>query len=383
MQRKDLIERSHTVVVKVGSSLLVQDFRVSIERLESLAENIVFLHQKGKRVILVSSGAMACGMSAMGISQAVNTIPFKQAMAAIGQGLLMQYYWRAFSRFDMKVAQILLAPEDVHNRLKYLNARNTLETLLDLGVLPIVNENDTVAVAEIKFGDNDRLSALVGSLVGAKILIILSDVEGLYTADPRVVATPSLIKEVKSIDREIEAMAGDKGSLVSTGGMRSKIMAAKIATLSGMGVIIASGKDFSVLRRICAGEEIGTFFYPEEHTLRSKKRWIAFGMIPKGKLVIDDGAKKALYKRKSLLPAGIKAVYGGFEVGDCVEVMSEGQELVAKGIVNYSSEELQRIIGLHTKNVEMVLGEKDYEEEVIHIDNLVLLGGGKYERRDS
>ncbi len=378
-----MIERSHTVVVKVGSSLLVQDFRVSIERLESLAENIVFLHQKGKRVILVSSGAMACGMSAMGISQAVNTIPFKQAMAAIGQGLLMQYYWRAFSRFDMKVAQILLAPEDVHNRLKYLNARNTLETLLDLGVLPIVNENDTVAVAEIKFGDNDRLSALVGSLVGAKILIILSDVEGLYTADPRVVATPSLIKEVKSIDREIEAMAGDKGSLVSTGGMRSKIMAAKIATLSGMGVIIASGKDFSVLRRICAGEEIGTFFYPEEHTLRSKKRWIAFGMIPKGKLVIDDGAKKALYKRKSLLPAGIKAVYGGFEVGDCVEVMSEGQELVAKGIVNYSSEELQRIIGLHTKNVEMVLGEKDYEEEVIHIDNLVLLGGGKYERRDS
>jgi glutamate 5-kinase len=362
--------------VKVGSSLLVRDFRLDVERLKDLARNIAFLQEQGKKVILVSSGAVACGMSAMGISHAIHDIPFKQAMAAIGQGILMQHYCQVFSEFGIKVAQILLAPEDTHHRLKYLNARNTLQVLLDIGVLPVVNENDTVAVAEIRFGDNDRLSALVGSLWGADLLIILSDVEGLFTSDPRIDSSSSLVREVKVITREIEEMAGGSGSRIATGGMQSKIVAAKVATLSGIGVIIASGKDFSVLQRICRGEEVGTFFHPREKSLKSKKRWIAFGMIPRGKILVDDGAKKALYEKKSLLPAGVKAVHGDFEMGDCVEVVGNGGELIARGITNYSADELQRILGMHTGEVERVLGGRNCDEEVIHIDNLVLLNGG-------
>ena len=376
MSRREWIQRSERIVVKVGSSLLVRDFRLDVERLKDLARNIAFLWEQGKKVILVSSGAVACGMSAMGISHAIHDIPFKQAMAAIGQGILMQHYCQVFSEFGIKVAQILLAPEDTHHRLKYLNARNTLQVLLDIGVLPVVNENDTVAVAEIRFGDNDRLSALVGSLWGADLLIILSDVEGLFTSDPRIDPASSLVREVKVITREIEEMAGGSGSRIATGGMQSKIVAAKVATLSGIGVIIASGKDFSVLQRIYRGEEVGTFFHPREKSLKSKKRWIAFGMIPRGKILVDDGAKKALYEKKSLLPAGVKAVHGDFEMGDCVEVVGNGGELIARGITNYSADELQRILGMHTGEVEKVLGGRNCDEEVIHIDNLVLLNGG-------
>ncbi|MGQ9472827.1 MAG: glutamate 5-kinase [Candidatus Caldatribacteriaceae bacterium] len=373
MNRDELIAKSNRLVVKVGSSLLVRDFRLDIQRLQDLARNIVSLRGEGKKIVLVSSGAVACGMSAMGIAQRIGDIPFKQAMAAIGQGILMQHYCQVFSEFGVKVAQVLLAPEDVHHRLKYLNARNTLQTLLDLDVLPIINENDTVAVDEIKFGDNDRLSALVGSLWGAELLIILSDVEGLFTSDPRRDSSSTLIEEVRIIDQEIETAAGGQGSVIATGGMRSKIVAAKIAVLSGMSVLIASGQDFSILQRISRGEKVGTFFYPRKRSLKSKKRWIAFGMIPKGVISIDEGAKKALSEYKSLLPAGVKMVEGEFEIGDCVEVRGKDGELIARGIVNYSSEELQKIIGLRTSEAEKILGERAYEEEVIHIDNLVLL----------
>ncbi|MEN3185383.1 MAG: glutamate 5-kinase [Atribacterota bacterium] len=376
MKRKELIAKSERIVIKVGSSLLVRDFQLDMNRLSDLACNIAFLRERGKKVVLVSSGAVACGMSVMGITQRINDIPFKQAMAAIGQGVLMQRYCQVFAEFGIKVAQVLLAPEDVHHRTKYLNARNTLQVLLDLDVLPIVNENDTVAVAEIKFGDNDRLSALVGSLWGAELLVILSDVEGLFTSDPRLDGSSSLVKEVKVIDQEIEKMAGDTGSGIAIGGMRSKIMAAKMAVLSGIGVVIASGKDFSILPRIYRGEEVGTFFYPREKSLKSKKRWIAFGMLPRGKIAIDKGAERALHEKKSLLPAGVQAVYGDFEVGDCVEITGNKGRVIARGIVNYSAEELQRILGLHTNEVERVLGERSSEEEVVHIDNLVLLDDG-------
>ncbi|MCX7667532.1 MAG: glutamate 5-kinase [Atribacterota bacterium] len=373
MNRQELTMKSERIVIKVGSSLLVRNFQLDMNRLRDLACNIAFLREQGKKVVLVSSGAVACGMSAMGVTQGVSDIPFKQAMAAIGQGVLMQHYCQIFAEFGIKVAQILLAPEDVHHRVKYLNARNTLQVLLDLGVLPIVNENDTVAVAEIKFGDNDRLSALVGSLWGAELLIILSDVEGLFTSDPRLDASSSLVKEVKVITPEIERMAGGRGSGIATGGMRSKIMAARIAVLSGIGVIIASGKDFSILQRIYRGEEVGTFFHPRGKFLKSKKRWIAFGMLPRGKIAIDKGAERALYEKKSLLPAGVQAVYGDFEIGDCVEIMGGKGRVIARGIVNYSAEELQKVLGLHTDEVGRVLGERNCEEEVVHIDNLVLL----------
>lgn len=375
MERQSIVGETHRLVVKVGSSLLVDGLSLSRERLKALAENLVAVKKEGKEVVLVSSGAVACGMSVLGITRKRGDIPFKQAMAAIGQGILMQHYCSVFAEFGVKVAQILLAPEDVHNRLKYLNARNTFEALLRLGVLPIVNENDTVAVEEIKFGDNDRLSALVASIIGADLLVILSDIEGLYSDDPRRCPQVKLIPEVRVIDEAVERMAGKEGSTLSTGGMQSKILAAKIATLSGIGVVIASGEDFGVIPRILAGENVGTFFYPSKRALRGKKRWIAFGMIPRGRIMVDKGAERALLENKSLLPAGIIGLSGSFEMGDCVEVMSTTGKLIGRGIVNYSAEELERIRGLRSTEVEEILGHRDWSEEVIHADDFVLLEG--------
>lgn len=375
MDRRTFIRDARRLVVKVGTSLLVNGFSLSLERLRSLAENLVIAREEGREVVLVSSGAVACGMSALGITKRRNDIPFKQAMAAIGQSILMQHYCSVFAEFGVRVAQILLAPEDVHNRSKYLNARNTFEALLKLRVLPIVNENDTVAVEEIKFGDNDRLSALVASIIGADLLVILSDVDGLYSSDPRRSPGARLISEVRIIDAEIENMAGGKGSILATGGMRSKILAAKIATLSGIGVVIASGKDFGIIPRLLTGDSLGTFFHPAERSLRGKKRWIAFGMIPRGTVTVDEGAKKALLEGKSLLPAGIVDLSGHFDAGDCVEVRGTEGKLVGRGIVNYSSEELRKIRGLRSAIIEEILGHRDFSEEVIHADDFVVFGG--------
>ncbi len=375
MDRRTFVRNARRLVVKVGTSLLVEGFSLSLKRLRSLAQSLVILRQEGREVVLVSSGAVACGMSALGVTRKRNDIPFKQAMAAIGQGILMQHYCSVFAEFGVQVAQILLAPEDVHNRSKYLNARNTFEALLRLGVLPIVNENDTVAVEEIKFGDNDRLSALVASIIGADLLVILSDVAGLYSDDPRRSPSAELIPEVRVIDPRIERMAGDEGSVLATGGMRSKILAAKIATLSGIGVIIASGEDFAIVPRLLAGENLGTFFYPAERSLRGKKRWIAFGMIPQGTVKVDEGAKKALLEGKSLLPAGVVDLSGHFDAGDCVEVVDKEGVLVGRGIVNYSSEELRKIRGLRSTEVEDILGHRDFDEEVIHADDFVFFRG--------
>ncbi|MCX6091180.1 MAG: glutamate 5-kinase, partial [Candidatus Atribacteria bacterium] len=279
---------------------------------------------------------------------------------------------QAFLRFQRPVAQILLAPEDISNRHKYLNARNTLETLLDLGVVPIVNENDTVAIEELKFGDNDRLSALVASLVDAQLLIILSDVDGLFSADPKKDPTATLIPEVPRVSSDIESMAGGEGTTVSTGGMKSKVLAARIASISGAGVILASGKDFGILHRIMHGETVGTFFYPQPETLKNRKRWIAFGMMIHGKIFIDFGAAEALLQNKSLLPAGIRKVTGTFDVGDCVEIMDETGCLMGRGMVNYSSTELKKIHGLHSTELRVIFPDRIFEEEVIHIDNMVL-----------
>lgn len=375
MDRRTFIRNTRRLVIKVGTSLLVEGLSLSPQRLRSLAANLVAIRQEGKEVVLVSSGAVACGMSALGVTKKRSDIPFKQAMAAIGQSILMQHYCSVFSEFGVRVAQVLLAPEDVHNRSKYLNARNTFEALLKLGVLPIVNENDTVAVEEIKFGDNDRLSALVASIINADLLIILSDVAGLYSSDPRRSRDAELIPEVRVIDAEVERMAGDRGSALATGGMRSKILAAKIATLSGIGVVVASGKDFGVIPRLLAGENLGTFFYPVERSLKGKKRWIAFGMIPQGTIRVDNGAKRALFEGKSLLPAGIVDFSGHFDAGDCVEIRDAEGTLIGRGIVNYSSEELKKIRGLRSTVIEEILGHRDFSEEVIHADDVVLFGG--------
>jgi len=374
MNREEFQKNSTLIVVKVGSSLLLEKGALKLDKIKELAYNVACLREQGKKIILVSSGAVAVGMSVMGFTKKRGDIPFKQAMSAIGQSVLMQAYREVFSPLGIQVAQILLAPEDTHNRVKYLNARNTFEALLQLGVLPVVNENDSVAVEEIKFGDNDRLSALVASLIDADLLVILSDVEGLFTADPRLSPQASLVEEVKKINGEIEEMAGGKGNYFSAGGMKSKIIAARMATLSGIGVIIASGKDFSVLQEIGEGKKRGTFFWPEKKRLSGRKRWIAFAMMPQGKVLIDEGAKEALLGQKSLLPAGVKDVEGNFDLGDCVEILGPSRELVGRGITNYSSEELRKILGLHTEEVREIWGGKDFDEEVVHADNLVLLG---------
>lgn len=374
MKKSTIIGHSKRVVIKIGSSLLFEKLQLRRERFESLAANISWLLDQNKEVVLVTSGAVACGMIALGdCVKKSQDIPFKQAMSSVGQGILMHFYLEAFSKYGRKVGQILLAPEDVHYRRKYLNARNTIEALLSLGVVPVVNENDTVAVDEIKFGDNDRLSALVSALIDADLLIILSDVEGLFTRNPRLFEDATLVKEVLFIDEEIERMAGEKGSNFSTGGMKSKIMAARMATFSGAGVIIASGKNFEVIRDIFSLREVGTFFYPQEKSIRSRKRWIAFGMLPSGKIFVDEGAKKALSRGKSLLPAGVKGVEGDFEVGDCVEIFDTSNRKIGRGLVNYSSKELRMISGLKTHQAREILQRENPEEEVIHADNLILL----------
>ncbi|MDK2896172.1 MAG: glutamate 5-kinase [Candidatus Atribacteria bacterium] len=375
MNRKELVDNSKILVIKVGSSLLFNSTGLSQKRLEELASNINSIIQTGKKVVLVTSGAVACGRNVLGDKLNRDDIPLKQALSAVGQGFLIHRYQEAFSGFSLPVAQILLAPEDVHFRSKYLNARNTFETLFDLGVVPIVNENDTVAVEEIKFGDNDRLSALVASLVQADLLIILSDVAGLMDRDPRMFSDAKLIPEVKEINSTIEEMAGGPGSEVATGGMKSKILAAKIATFSGTGVVIASGNNFDVLKEIMAGKEEGTFFFPQKRFLNSRKRWIAFGTISQGEVWIDEGAKDALLSGKSLLPVGVRKVVGSFDVGDCVSIFDQVGNRIGKGIVNYSFWELKKISGKQSWEIGKFLEKDHNQQEVIHADNLVLLMG--------
>jgi len=372
IDRNSLIAQAHVIVIKVGSSLLVRGSRLHEGKLAELAENIYAYHQAAKKVVLVSSGAVACGMSVFAHQKRQRDLPYKQAMAAVGQVRLMQRYSEAFACYGIPVAQVLLAPEDTHVRSKYLNIRNTFTTLLELGVLPVVNENDTVAVDEIRFGDNDRLSALVASVLDAELLVILSDVEGLYTGDPKKDPSAELVPEVAVIDQEVEKMGGGTGSSFSTGGMKSKIIASHIATRSGTGVIVASGKDFSSLRSILQGEAVGTLFHPHKRAIKSRKRWIGFGMMCRGNIVVDQGAEKALRSHKSLLPAGVKTCEGNFDVGDCVDIRSEEGQSLGRGLVNFSAEELSRIRGMHTSDLKEVLSENGISPVVIHVDNFVL-----------
>lgn len=311
-------------------------------------------------------------MGRLGITQKPKTIPEKQALAAVGQGLLMQVYAKLFSEYGKTVSQVLLTREDLMERKRYLNARHALLTLLDYKMIPIINENDVVAVEELKFGDNDTLSALVAGLVDADLLIILSDIEGLYTADPRKDSKASLISQVAEITPEVEARAGGAGTLSGTGGMWTKIQAAKIATNSGVAMVIANGGRDGIIGEIISGKNWGTLFLAKEHKLHSRKRWLAFGIPLHGTITIDQGAQRALIEKgKSLLPSGIIGLEGIFQVGDLVAVLNqEGQE-VSRGLVNYSSEEIEKIKGCSTRDIITVLGHKHYDE-VIHRDNLVV-----------
>jgi len=373
IDRDTIIASANRITIKVGSSLLLkEEGNLDFHFLEKLSQNIAALISKGKEVILVSSGAIGLGRQELNIRKRSNSISFKQTLASIGQARLMNVYYRLFQQYNLLVGQILLSGVDLSRRSSYLNARNTFLTLLKFKVIPIVNENDTVAVEEIKFGDNDTLSALVAGLIDANLLIIFSDIEGLYTSDPRINSKVKLIKEVDDIDEKIEKISLSASIEGRVGGMQTKIKAAKIATRSGIPVIIGGGEG-NFLGRIFAGEERGTLFLPKKDGLTSRKKWIAYAHLLAGTIIIDDGAKKALLeKEKSLLAAGIIEITGNFKVGDSVSLLDINGEEFARGIVHYSSMELKKIKGTKSSLIEKRLGYK-YYDEVVHRDNLVIL----------
>ncbi|MFZ5633442.1 MAG: glutamate 5-kinase [Bacillota bacterium] len=372
MRDRSRLRDSGRLVVKVGSSSITyQNGKPNLSRMELLARELSDLHNRGLEIILVTSGAIGVGLNRLGFAKRPKNIPDKQAAAAVGQGLLMHIYEKLFAEYGVTVGQVLLTREDFSDRHRFLNARNTLYAMMNLGVIPIINENDTVAVDEIKLGDNDNLAVLVGGLVDADVLILLSDVDGLYSADPRSVSDAGLISEVTEITEEMEKNCGGAGSSLGTGGMLTKLQAARIAMHSGLVMVLASAAERDVVRKIMAGERIGTVFWPLAK-LEHKKRWIAYSSSVQGKIFVDDGAARALLNNgKSLLPSGVTGVEGNFEMGNTVCVMDlQGRE-IARGIVNYAARDIEKIKGRHSHDIKKILGQQDYEE-VIHRNNLVL-----------
>jgi glutamate 5-kinase len=366
--------RIRRLVVKVGSGLITtRQVGVDDQRVEALATDIAAV-RRDRDVVLVTSGAIVTGMARLGLAERPRTIPEKQAAAAVGQSALMWHYEAAFKRHHVPVGQVLLTAQDISDRARYLNARNTLSTLLELSVLPIVNENDTVAVDEIKVGDNDNLSALVASLIDADLLVLLTDVDGLYTANPSVSPDARKIDTVEAITDDIQRLVWDRSETVSIGGMATKLEAAQKAAAAGIPMVIASGRADGVLARLLAGEPVGTYFAPRADPLAARKRWIAFAVPPQGRLTVDAGALRALRDEgRSLLPSGVVEVEGDFAAGEVVAVVgqSDGREL-GRGLVNFDAGELRKIRGAKTRQIEERLGYRSVDE-VIHRDNLVIL----------
>ncbi len=373
--RVNSLARTKRVVIKIGSGVLSDEQGLRLPVVEELSRDVCRLLRNGCEVILVSSGAVAAGRNALGLRGRPQTIPLKQAAAAIGQPRLMRAYKEAFTGCGHQVAQVLLTRDDLANRRRFLNARNTLLTLLERGVVPIINENDTVVVDEIRFGDNDNLSAMVTNLTEADLLIILSDVDGLYDQNPIRFPGARLVPLVERITPEIEAMAGSADSNFGTGGMYTKVKAAKRAGLNGVGTLIVNGRIPGILQQVFAGADVGTYFLPARDRMAARRHWIAFTKKPRGRLFLDEGARLAVEGQgKSLLPSGIKGVDGRFERGDSVRLCShEGVEF-AKGVINYNLSELMRIMGKRSSEIEETLGYK-YGDEVVHRDNLVLSRG--------
>lgn len=375
MSRDAIITSAKRVTIKVGSSLLLtEEGGPDLYFMEGLVEDVATLIRKGKEVILVSSGAIGMGRKELEIEMGrkYNTISSKQALASIGQTRLMNMYYQLFQKYNLSVGQVLLSGVDLSRRSSYLNARNTFFTLLRLKTIPIVNENDTVAVEEIKFGDNDTLSALVAGLVNADLLIIFSDIKGLYTSDPRKNPEARLIKQVREIDKDIEEIASSTSVEGRIGGMQTKIKAAKIATRSGIPVVVG-GRKRSFLKEVFAGKEVGTLFLPQKGSLASREKWIAYGHFLEGAIIVDEGAKRALVKEGgSLLPAGIVEVKGEFEAGDSISLLDKERKEFARGIAYYSSQDIKKIKGMKSSCIASQLGYK-YHDEVVHRDNLVIL----------
>jgi glutamate 5-kinase len=376
--KRQELKKIRRIVLKIGSSIIASSRRgLNQERLGEIAGEVSSLRGREVEVLIVSSGAIACGMEKLGLAERPKSIALKQAAAAVGQGRLMWAYEKSFSPFEIQVAQILLTQEDLNDRKRFLNSRNTLITLLEHRILPIINENDTVAVEEIRFGDNDNLAALVTHLIDAQLLVILSDVDGLFTEDPRKNPSAALIHEVSEVDQKTEAFAGESSSLEGTGGMVSKVRTAKSVAAYGVPTLIINGAVPGNLTRSLEGEEIGTLFLPKANRLSARKQWIAHTLKPKGRLLLDPGAVEAVSRKgRSLLPSGILKVEGRFEAGDAVSCLSPGGGEVARGLSNYSSMEIARIAGARSAEIEPRLGYKP-ADEVIHRDNLVVTGPEK------
>lgn len=382
MRNTEHMERSlpvkpKRIVVKVGTGILTsKSFRLNRAWIKKLVAQIAALINRDIEVILVTSGAIGAGMGTLGLDSRPRLLPQQQAAAAIGQSQLMKIYDTFFKHHNLVTAQILLTRDDLSCRRRYLNAKNTLLTLLGYNVVSIINENDTVSVDEIKFGDNDKLSALVASLVQADLLIILSDIDGLYATRPKEKGYESkknVISIVERIDSEIEKVATKSTSKVGTGGMATKLEAAKICCASGIACIVGNGKVANILSRILDGQNIGTLFIPRGQQLVAKKRWIGFNTKVMGQIFVDEGAKQALIiRKKSLLPRGIANVCGTFVAGDTVSILDTKNREFARGMVSYSSSELAKIKGQRSDQIKAILGYK-YYDEVVHRDNLVIL----------
>ncbi|MBE9208258.1 glutamate 5-kinase [Nostoc sp. LEGE 06077] len=365
-----------TIVVKIGTSSLTQPEtgQLALSTIATLTETLCNLRQQGNRVILVSSGAVGVGCARLGLTERPKAIALKQAVAAVGQGRLMRIYDDLFTTLQQPIAQVLLTRSDLVQRSRYLNVYNTFKELLGLGVIPVVNENDTVAVEELKFGDNDTLSALVASLVEADWLFLLTDVDRLYSADPRSVpdAKPiSLVSNIKEL-AQLQIQTGGQGSQWGTGGMVTKISAARIAIAAGVRTVITQGRFPRNLEKIIQGEPLGTHFEPQPEPTSARKRWIAYGLVPAGKLYLDQGAIAAISQAgKSLLAAGIKIIEGEFDTQAAVQLCDTNGNEIARGLVNYSSDELQKICGRHSREIPEILGYVG-TDTVVHRDNLVL-----------
>ena len=368
------LQAARRIVVKVGTSTLTHpNGKLNFSRIEGLVRELADAVNAGKQILLVSSGAVGAGMDRLGWKEKPKTIPEKQAAAAVGQGILMHTYEKLFAEYGQVVAQVLLTREDSVNRRRYANSRNTLLTLLNIGVIPIINENDAVSIDELKIGDNDTLSANVAAIVDADVLIILSDVDGVYSANPQTDPQARLLPEINEVTPEVEAMCGGAGTMRGTGGMLTKMAAARMAMNSGIVMVIASGGRDGAVQSILAGKPIGTLFPPRQNRLQFRKRWLAFGARIKGRLKVDKGCAQALLSNgSSLLAAGVKEVEGNFEQGSTVSILNpEGWE-IARGLVNYSTDDVRKIMGAHTHEIAEILGHKPYDE-VVHRDNLVLL----------
>lgn len=368
------LKAAHRIVVKVGTSTLTHaNGKLNYSRIEYLVKELSDAANSGKQILLVSSGAVGAGMDRLGWKEKPKTIPAKQAAAAVGQGILMHTYEKLFDKYGQIVAQVLLTREDSVNRKRYANSRNTLLTLLDIGVIPIINENDAVAIDELKIGDNDTLSANVAAIVDADLLIILSDVDGVYSSNPQEDPNARLIGEIAEVTPEIEAICGGAGTICGTGGMLTKMAAARMAMNSGIVMVIASGTQEGIVQAILAGSTVGTVFPPRQNRLQFRKRWLAFGARIKGRLAVDRGCAQALQNSgSSLLAAGIKSVEGSFEQGNTISIVNQDGWEIARGLANYNAADTLKIMGAHTHEIVAILGHKPYDE-VVHRDNMVLL----------